>query len=118
MRYLGIGDDADLASLYLRLIEGGHEVKICIGNPLCGDTLAGLVTRAMDWQSEVPWVREAGQEGCILFENVGAGPERAARPFERDMLPCEAWRKAKAMRSARMRSSRTLTGNGLPLRAA
>jgi phosphoribosylamine---glycine ligase len=73
MRFLGIGDDADLASLYLRLVEGGHEVKICIGNPLCRDTLAGLVTRVVDWRSEVQWVREAGQEGCILFENVGAG---------------------------------------------
>ena len=73
MRFLGIGDDADLASLYLRLVEEGHEVKICIGNPLCRDTLAGLVTRVVDWQSEIQWVREVGQEGCILFENVGAG---------------------------------------------
>lgn len=73
MRFLGIGDAADLASLYLRLVEDGHEIKIYIGNPLCRGTLAGLVTQVADWQGELPWVREAGRDGCILFENVGAG---------------------------------------------
>lgn len=73
MRFLGIGDAADLASLYLRLAEDGHEIKIHIGNPLCRGTLAGLVNQVADWQAELPWVREAGREGCILFENVGAG---------------------------------------------
>jgi phosphoribosylamine--glycine ligase len=73
MRFLGIGDAADLASLYLRLAEDGHEIKIHIGNPLCRGTLAGLVTQVADWQAELQWVREAGRDGCILFENVGAG---------------------------------------------
>jgi phosphoribosylamine--glycine ligase len=73
MRFLGIGDAADLASLYLRLAEDGHEVKVHIGNSLCHGTLAGLVARVDDWQSELQWVRAAGREGCILFENVGAG---------------------------------------------
>ena len=73
MRFLGIGDAADLASLYLRLAEDGHEIKIYIGNPLCRGTLAGLVTQVADWQAELQWVREAGRDGCILFENVGAG---------------------------------------------
>jgi phosphoribosylamine---glycine ligase len=73
MRFLGIGDAADLASLYLRLAEDGHEVKVHIGNSLCHGALAGLVARVDDWQSELQWVRAAGREGCILFENVGAG---------------------------------------------
>jgi phosphoribosylamine--glycine ligase len=73
MRFLGIGDAADLASLYLRLAEDGHEIKIHIGNPLCRGTLAGLVTQVANWQAELQWVREAGRDGCILFENVGAG---------------------------------------------
>jgi phosphoribosylamine--glycine ligase len=73
MRFLGIGDAADLASLYLRLAEDGHEIKIHIGNPLCRGTLAGLVNQVADWQAELPWVREADRDGCILFENVGAG---------------------------------------------
>jgi phosphoribosylamine---glycine ligase len=73
MRFLGIGDAADLASLYLRLAKDGHEIKIHIGNPLCRGTLAGLVNQVADWQAELPWVRAAGRDGCILFENVGAG---------------------------------------------
>ena len=73
MRFLGIGDAADLSALYLRLAEEGHEVKVCIAHPLCQDTLAGLIERVADWQSELAWVRAAGEDGCILFENVGAG---------------------------------------------
>ena len=72
MRFLGIGDAADLAALYLRLAEEGHDVKVCIAHPLCQDTLAGLIERGGDWQSELAWVRAAGDDGCILFENVGA----------------------------------------------
>ena len=32
MRFLGVGDCADLAALYLRLAEEGHEVKVFIGH--------------------------------------------------------------------------------------
>jgi len=70
MRFLGIGDYCDLGALYLRLIEEGHEVKVSIGNPLCGGTLAGLVERTADWRSELDWIRAAGRDGIILFENV------------------------------------------------
>jgi phosphoribosylamine---glycine ligase len=73
MRFLGVGDCADLAALYLRLAEEGHEVKVFIGHGLCQDTLAGLINRVPDWEAELDWVRAAGSEGCILFENVGAG---------------------------------------------
>ncbi|MBC8012516.1 MAG: phosphoribosylamine--glycine ligase [Methyloceanibacter sp.] len=73
MRFLGVGEAADLASLYLRLAEDGHEVKIFIGHPLCRDTLAGLIDRVEDWESELEWVGAAKNDGCILFENVGAG---------------------------------------------
>jgi phosphoribosylamine--glycine ligase len=70
MRFLGIGDYCDLGALYLRLIEEGHEVKVSIGNPLCGGTLAGLVERTADWRSELDWIRAAGRDGIVLFENV------------------------------------------------
>ena len=73
MRFLGVGDCADLAALYLRLAEEGHDVKIFVGHPLCQDTLAGLIDRVPDWEAELDWVRGARGEGCILFENVGAG---------------------------------------------
>src|SRR5262245_4621810 len=73
MRFLGIGECADLADLYLRLVADGHEVKVFIGYPLCSDTLAGLIERVSDWEGELDWIRTAGQDGCILFENIGLG---------------------------------------------
>ena len=73
MRFLGVGDCADLAALYLRLAEEGHEVKVFIGHALSQDTLCGLIDRVADWEAELDWVRTAGDDGCILFENVGAG---------------------------------------------
>ena len=73
MRFLGVGDCADLAALYLRLAEEGHEVKVFIGHSMCRDTLCGLIDRVDDWRGELDWVGAAGGDGCILFENVGAG---------------------------------------------
>jgi phosphoribosylamine--glycine ligase len=70
MRFLGIGDYCDLGALYLRLIEEGHEVKVSIAHPLCKGTLAGLVEQTADWRGELDWIRRAGQDGIILFENV------------------------------------------------
>jgi phosphoribosylamine---glycine ligase len=73
MRFLGIGDAADLGSLYLALLKEGHEVKVHINNPLCADTLTGLVPHTDDWRTELDWIRAAKRDGCILFENVSGG---------------------------------------------
>ena len=73
MRFLGIGECADLASLYLRLARDRHEVRVFIGYPLCKDTLAGLIERVPNWESELDWIRAAGQDGYVLFENIGLG---------------------------------------------
>ena len=35
--------------------------------------MAGMVPRVDDWRSELDWVREAGEDGLILFEAVGFG---------------------------------------------
>ncbi|MBV8840370.1 MAG: phosphoribosylamine--glycine ligase, partial [Alphaproteobacteria bacterium] len=70
MRFLGIGDSCDLGALYLRLLAEGHEVRVHVALPICHGTLAGLVTRVEDWKRELAWVRAAGDEGIILFENV------------------------------------------------
>ena len=73
MRFLGIGECADLADLYLRLVAHGHEVKIFIGYPLCRGTLVGLIQRVADWRTELDWIRAVGPDGCVLFENIGLG---------------------------------------------
>ena len=86
MRFLGVGDCADLAALYLRLAEDGHEVKVFIGHPLCQDTLSGLIDRVTNWEAELDWVRAAGGDGCILFENVGAGRGALQDRLRRDGL--------------------------------
>jgi phosphoribosylamine---glycine ligase len=70
MRFLGIGDTCDLGALYLRLVEDGHEVRIFISEKECHGTLADMAQRTNDWRGELPWIREAGEEGIILFENV------------------------------------------------
>ena len=86
MRFLGVGDCADLAALYLRLAENGHDVKVFIGHPLCQDTLSGLIDRVTNWEAELDWVRAAGGDGCILFENVGAGRGELQDRLRRDGL--------------------------------
>ena len=70
MRFLGIGDSCDLGALYLRLTAEGHEVKVHVANPICHGTLAGLVAHVADWKGELDWIRQAGDQGIILFENV------------------------------------------------
>ena len=73
MRVLGITETCDLGSMYLRLLSEGHEVRVTVTNPLASGTMAGMVPRAADWQQELPWVRDAGDQGIILFEAVGFG---------------------------------------------
>ena len=73
MRILGIGDYCDLSDLYRRLVEDGHEVRVSISEPMCHGTMAGMVARTDDWEAELPWVREAGADGLIVFENVSYG---------------------------------------------
>jgi phosphoribosylamine---glycine ligase len=70
MRFLGIGDFCDLSSLYMRLLEEGHEVKVYISNPLCQGTTAGLVSHTREWRDELAWLRQAGEQGIVIFENI------------------------------------------------
>jgi phosphoribosylamine--glycine ligase len=73
VRILGITETCDLGSLYLRLIGEGHQVKVTVSEPLAYGTMAGLVPRSEDWQSELEWIRAAGKGGVILFEAIGFG---------------------------------------------
>ena len=86
MRFLGIGDYCDLSALYLRLVAEGHEVRVFVSEPQCHGTLAGMVPRTDDWEAELPWLREAGRDGIILFENVSY-----ARGARQDALRAEGF---------------------------
>lgn len=71
MRFLGVTETCDLASLYMSLQREGHLVKICISEPEARGTLAGLIEQVADWRSALQWLRE--DEGAILFESVSEG---------------------------------------------
>lgn len=72
-RFLGIGEWNDLGSLYLRLIEEGHEVRVFVEESSAHGILEGLVPRVEDWRSQLDWIREAGKEGFLLFESASKG---------------------------------------------
>ncbi len=73
MRILGIGDYLELGSIYLRLAAEGHEVRVHVAESGSHDVLAGLVTRVERWEDELAWIRAAGDEGLIIFEETGRG---------------------------------------------
>ena len=84
MRILGVGDAADLGALYLRLRGDGHEVKVFIADPMCHGTLSGLIDRVDNWETELLWIRSAGDEGLIVFENVADGRGERQDQLRRD----------------------------------
>lgn len=73
MRVLGIGDYNDFGSLYLRLATEGHDVRVHIAEEGSRDVLGGMVELADSWEAALPWIREAGPDGLILFEDAGRG---------------------------------------------
>lgn len=73
MRFLAITETCDLGSLYLRLLGEGHEVRVTVSDPLASGTMAGMVPRVCDWRAELDWIRQAGDDGVIVFEAVGFG---------------------------------------------
>ncbi|WP_375411614.1 hypothetical protein [uncultured Bradyrhizobium sp.] len=54
----------------MRLLADGHEVKVFVADPLAQGTMAGLVEHTSNWENELDWVKAAGEDGVILFENV------------------------------------------------
>ncbi len=73
MRILGITDDLCLGSVFQRLQQEGHEVRVSIANPESQSVMAGIVERCNDWSSQLPWIRAAGREGLIVFETAHQG---------------------------------------------
>ena len=73
MRILGIGDWNDLGDMYLRLAADQHSVRVHIAEPEAQDILDGMITRIDDWRAELPWIRQAGRDGFIIFETATMG---------------------------------------------
>ena len=73
MRFLGVTETCDLASLYMRLATAGHEVRVAVSDPGASGTGAGLFDRTDDWRAELDWIRAAGDDGIIVFEAVSEG---------------------------------------------
>jgi phosphoribosylamine--glycine ligase len=73
MRFLGIGDYNDLGAMYYGLARRGHEVRVCVANPAYRDVYGGMLDFTADWQAELGWLREAGEDGIVLFESATQG---------------------------------------------
>src|SRR3954468_10141155 len=44
MRFLGIGKGNDLADMYLRIQQRGHDVRVYVGDPQARDIFRGMLT--------------------------------------------------------------------------
>lgn len=73
MRILGIGDYLSLGDLYLRLSRQGHAVRVYVQEIEAHGIFAGMLDRVSDWRTQLDWIREAGSEGCIVFESAAKG---------------------------------------------
>ena len=73
MRFLGIGESNELGDMYLRLAARGHEVRVCVTDPEARDVLEGMLHITDEWRTQLSWIREAGDEGIVVFESIGHG---------------------------------------------
>jgi phosphoribosylamine--glycine ligase len=73
MRFLGIGETNDLGDMYLRLIAKGHEVRVFMSDEDSRDVMQGMIEFTPDWRRELTWIREAGDDGIIVFETASQG---------------------------------------------
>ena len=73
MRFLGVGETNDLGDMYLRLAAAGHEVRVHMSDEDSHDVMQGMLNFVDDWQSELGWIREAGDDGIIVFETATMG---------------------------------------------
>ena len=73
MRFLGIGETNDLGDMYLRLKSNGHDIRVFVSDEASRDVMLGMLEFTVDWQAELDWIREAGDEGIILFETAHDG---------------------------------------------
>ena len=73
LRILGVGETNDLGDMYLRLIAEGQEVRVHMADEDSHDVMQGMISFVPDWQSQLQWIREAGEDGIIVFETATSG---------------------------------------------
>jgi len=73
VRFLGVGDTVDLGDMYLRLQSAGHEVRVYAADSEGNDVMRGMLRFTDDWRAELDWVRDAGDDGVIVFETASLG---------------------------------------------
>lgn len=78
MRVLGIGHSCDLGSLYLRLMAQSAEVRVYSRDFAEHGIMAGMVEHVPDYESQLDWIRTAGDDGVIVFETAEHGAEQDA----------------------------------------
>jgi phosphoribosylamine--glycine ligase len=78
VRFLGIGESNDLGAMYHGLQQRGHEVRVFIEDESSRDVYGGMLELTPDWRAELGWLRQAGEEGIVLFESAGKGGEQDA----------------------------------------
>lgn len=76
MRILGVGHFNDLASMYAGFVARGHEVKVFVEDPAFKDVYSGLLHITPEWRQELPWIRDAGHDGLVIFECADKGSEQ------------------------------------------
>lgn len=78
MRFLGVGETNDLGAMYHGLARRGHEVRVFVGEESSRDVYGGMLDFSADWRAELGWLREAGDQGVVLFESAVKGAEQDA----------------------------------------
>lgn len=73
MRFLGIGEYNDLASMYQGLAQRGNEVRVFVEDDACRDVYAGMLDFTTSWRRELGWLRAAKDEGVVVFESAVKG---------------------------------------------
>jgi phosphoribosylamine--glycine ligase len=76
MRFLGIGHSCDLGDMYLRLAAAGHEVRVFCRDFEEHGVMEGMLTRVDDYTAQLDWIRQAGDDGILLFETAEHGTEQ------------------------------------------
>ena len=82
MRVLGVGASCDLGDMYLRLAASGHQVRVYVRDFDELGVMDGMVDRVADYRAQLSWVREAGDDGVIVFETADHGAEQDALRVE------------------------------------